>query len=109
MPDGVPRIGTASGSAATKAATSDHTIVLGDYRPQCVACDLANMPRRPNIAIMPNAIREASLCYQTPSPHGGSTAPDEAMRVLKPGSVYMLLPGGGGGTLSKHTTPGFKQ
>jgi hypothetical protein len=31
------------------------------------------------------------------------------MRTLKPGGVYLLLPGGGGGTLTNKTKQGVKQ
>ena len=31
------------------------------------------------------------------------------MRTLRSGGTYLLLPGGGGGTLSKHPKPGVKQ
>lgn len=41
--------------------------------------------------------------------YGGKGTADKAMRVLKPGGTYLLLPGGAGGTLSKHPKPGVTQ
>lgn len=41
--------------------------------------------------------------------YGAKGEADKAMRVIRPGGTYLLLPGGGGGTLSKHPKPGVTQ
>ena len=41
--------------------------------------------------------------------YGAKGEADKAMRVVRPGGTYLLLPGGGGGTLSKHPKPGVTQ
>ena len=41
--------------------------------------------------------------------YGEKGAADKAMRALRSGGVYILLPGGGGGTLSKHPKAGVTQ
>lgn len=41
--------------------------------------------------------------------YGEKGAADKAMRVLRSGGVYILLPGGGGGKISSHPKPGVKQ
>jgi len=41
--------------------------------------------------------------------HGAKGTADKAMRTIKAGGVYILLPGGGGGGLSKHPKQGVKQ
>eukprot|EP00039_Didymoeca_costata_P006101 m.87510 g.87510 ORF g.87510 m.87510 type:complete len:341 (+) comp13112_c0_seq1:19-1041(+) len=41
--------------------------------------------------------------------YGAKGSADKAMRVLKPGGTYLILPGGGGGEISKHPKPGVKQ
>ena len=40
---------------------------------------------------------------------GGKGTADKAMRTIRPGGVFILLPGGGGGTLSKHPKAGVTQ
>ena len=40
---------------------------------------------------------------------GEKGAADLAMRVLRSGGIYILLPGGGGGTISSHPKAGVKQ
>jgi hypothetical protein len=41
--------------------------------------------------------------------YGAMGTADKAMRTMKVGGTYLLLPGGGGGTLSKHPKPGVNQ
>jgi NADPH:quinone reductase-like Zn-dependent oxidoreductase len=41
--------------------------------------------------------------------YGARGEADKAMRTIRPGGVYLLLPGGGGGALSKHPKPGVTQ
>jgi len=41
--------------------------------------------------------------------YGEKGAADKAMRALRSGGVYILLPGGGGGSLSKHPKAGVTQ
>jgi NADPH:quinone reductase-like Zn-dependent oxidoreductase len=40
---------------------------------------------------------------------GAKGTADLAMRAIRPGGTYLILPGGGGGTISKHPKEGVKQ
>ena len=40
---------------------------------------------------------------------GGKGTADKAMPKMKPGGVFLLLPGGEGGSLSKNPKPGVRQ
>ena len=41
--------------------------------------------------------------------YGAKGTADKAMRAMKSGGTFLLLPGGGGGTLSKNPKKGVKQ
>ena len=41
--------------------------------------------------------------------HGARGEADKAMHAIRSGGVYLILPGGGGGTISKHPKVGVKQ
>ena len=41
--------------------------------------------------------------------YGGKGTADKAMSKLRAGGIYLLLPGGGGGTISPHPKPGVRQ
>ena len=41
--------------------------------------------------------------------YGAKGTADKAMRTIRAGGVYLILPGGNGGTISKHPKAGVKQ
>ena len=41
--------------------------------------------------------------------HGAKGTADKAMRTIRVGGTYIVLPGGGGGTISKHPKVGVRQ
>ena len=47
-----------------------------------------------------------NLCARV---QGGKGTADKAMPKMKPGGVFLLLPGGEGGSLSKNPKPGVRQ